>query len=476
MLKRVALALLLQLATLSAFAASPIRLTLALDPPETLPGIPVSFRIEAMNTSSSTSPMPKAMVLEVTPRDGDPYLTAMGVGRQRQFAIPFHDKNGAPIMLPGNGSQRFDFVAGPDTPPWRYGRFWREPGVYKLLIADDGLTVPLSGNAIALDSELLVGPVVSNTAVLTILTPTGADLEVWKLIEARDDPFWVDALADAVWQAYPNSFYAAYTFRKAPGDTAKQIEYVAAALAKNPRGAYGDWYRISIASEYYSLAEGTVRDDLPRAFEHSEAARRLLDEVIQRNVDPAAVQKAKDEIEKWSLSYEELKDYSERLRGAARGFCERLLALHERDSITRYMKDRDTAKSTSDALADVLVHIEKFATEVAKTPPSLSSALASLKVAIMTLESARDHQLIDDEHYEGWASTLVDAAEVAAEKAIDDDATDSHLNAAKLASARAKLQEARVMADDKDFKGAVNRFKDALNDAQEASKARPDPC
>jgi hypothetical protein len=313
--------------------------------------------------------------------------------------------------------------------------------------------------------------------MLTIVTPSGVDLQVWKMIAERDDPFSFDALADAVWQAYPNSSYAPYMIRSAAGDTAKQVEYFAAALAKNPRGAFGDSYRVSMARGYYSMGEGALPTDVPRAFEYSEAARRLLEEVIRRNVEPQLVQTAKEELAKWGASLDELNDYAARMKNPDRPYCERLVVFHVSDSINRIVtNDLSMPKPARDKLGDVLQHTEKFATEIAKTPPSMSSALASLKVAIMSLDAALDDKLIDPALHLRWAGTLVGAAKVAAQKAIDAAARDAHVDVAKLASARAKFQEAQAMIDDKDLKGAANRFKDALNDAQEASKARPDPC
>lgn len=477
MIHRLLLAIVLQWTAASGLAGNPIRLTLTLDPPEILPGIETSLRIEAFNSSSTPARMPAAMVLEVTPENGTPYLTVSGIGREGRFAVPFREKDGSGAMVPASGSRTFYLAAGPMA-PWQNGRFWREPGVYRLrVIADDAFEKGHpSGDAFPLDAKFLVDPIASNYAQLTIVTPTGVDFEVFKMIAAAKDWGWPDSLANAIWQAYPDSTYAAYVVRVAPGDSLKQIQFYAEALAKNPRGTYGDWYRVSVARRYYGLSERALPDDLPRAFQYSEKARLLLEEVIQRNVEPAVVQEARQVLEQFGLSYDELKNYAERLRDATRPYCERLAVTRAHHTIDAVVNAPATSAEARKKLQEVLRHLDKFANEIEKTPPSMDSALAALKGAIMDLQDAVDAKLIDADTGTRWMAYVLGACAAAARKAIDAAAKDAGANAAKLAAARAKFEEARLVALDGDAKGASSRFKDALNLAYEASKARAEVC
>lgn len=156
---------------------SPIRMTLALHPPRTLPGIPVTFRVEAVNTADVAAILPQWVVLEVTPESGQPFLTVAGIPRSEQRAALLVDEDERSL---GAGEiRRLDFWAGPESPPWWAGPFWLEPGNYSLrLIAGQGLEKHGS-DVLTLEEAYLVDPIISNATVLTIEVPSGVDAEVW---------------------------------------------------------------------------------------------------------------------------------------------------------------------------------------------------------------------------------------------------------------------------------------------------------
>jgi hypothetical protein len=264
-------------------------LTLSLDPPQTLPGIPVTFRVTATNTASKAITLPNRVVLQVTPEKGASFLTAAGIPRSQTVVTTFPVED-LPVRLAPGESRRLDYWAMPDSPPWYAGPFWLEPGNYKLrLIADDGLSEDkLTGDGLTLREPFLKEPLVSNEALLTILTPAGVDAEVWRLAKEADSWNWQDRIAEKVWGKFPSSEYAAYLVPPNGGDDIHQIELLTRCIERRPRGAYGASFRLDLARAHIRrVTEILLGDgDVAAAFKASEAARVLLDDILQSDTEP----------------------------------------------------------------------------------------------------------------------------------------------------------------------------------------------
>jgi hypothetical protein len=316
MMRRLATTMALLMAIGFAASASTIKLSLTLEPAKTLPAIPVTFRIEAMNSGSARVAFPCCLVLQVTPENGEAFVTVAGPPRSEQRVVQLSFTDADRVWLGPGERKRLDMWAGPESPPWYAGRFWLEPGQYRLqLIADDGFRKSLlTDKALTLNEPFLIDPVASNATPLTIEMPKGADAEVWGLIKADGSWMWPDHLADKIWQLYPNSDYAAYAVRvDASRDPARQIQYYASALAKKPRGAFPDYYRLSIAQHHLDLMELAVDTDIPGAFRESEAARGLLEEILDDDTDSAAKVEAR-EVLKRVKTMQQIVEYNARIR------------------------------------------------------------------------------------------------------------------------------------------------------------------
>jgi hypothetical protein len=284
------------LATLRLEASNAV-LTLSLDPPQTLPGIPVTFRVTATNTTSKAITLPNRVVLQVTPEKGASFLTAVGMPRSQTVVTTF-PVDDLPVRLAAGESRRLDYWAMPDSPPWYAGPFWLEPGNYKLrLIADDGLIEDkLTGDGLTLSEPFLKDPILSNEALLTILVPTGVDAEVWRLAKTADSWNWQDRIAEKVWEVYPSSEYAGYLVPPNGGyDMDLRIKLLARCIERNPRGAYSDLFRLDLARTYLQRINRILKTgDVTSAFRSSENARVLLDRVLQSDTEPTIKREAKE--------------------------------------------------------------------------------------------------------------------------------------------------------------------------------------
>jgi hypothetical protein len=275
-------------------AASSIQLTLTLDPAETLPGLPVSFRIQAVNTSSSPARLPRWAVLEVTPKNGQPFLTVAGIPRSIQRAAELRD--GGETMSPGE-TRRLDWWAGPESPPWWAGPFWLEPGVYSLrLIADDRLEDYGSDQY---SPEGLADPIVSTSAALTIAEPTGADFEVWQIAKLKQSWDWISSSANEIWTRYPESTYAGYTLPHSRDDWGITLAAIERLLSERtggnkPHGAYLDWWRLEAIQIHDQKMDAAVKNDPNAAYQDAQAMRRYIDTILANDTDPGLKRDAEE--------------------------------------------------------------------------------------------------------------------------------------------------------------------------------------
>jgi len=452
-------------------AASTIKLSFALNPAETLPGIPVTFRVEALNTGPAPAPIPRFFVLEVTPPNGEPFLASGDRSNTEAYVVREDERDGSPIIVPSSGLQRLDWWAS-STSPWYQSRFWIEPGQYRLrLIADESLTrVALGRRVLDLSEPGLTDPVVSNEVTLTIQTPNGVDAEVWKLIRDTGHYHWLSALANQVWDLYPDSEYTAYMVRSFGSDR-EMIDSFGASLRKNPRGTFGDDYRTAMVAAHVARMLEFVETDVQRAFEESEAARKLLEEILARDTSPGFKKGARERLEVDVMTLAELTDYHRRINGIRSPGCERAQVASARNSLFDTITGGSSDKARK-AITDIAGHLERYAGEASKTPPDMVAALGDLEQAVANLETAVKNQLVSAEDGTRLLKALSAAAELSATKAIEVADKSPGAKRSDIELARRKFEEGRAASQGGDFKKAVARFKEALHKAQGASSAR----
>jgi hypothetical protein len=457
-------------------AASTIKLSFALDPAETLPGIPVTFRVEALNTGPAPAPIPRFFVLQVTAPNGETFLASGLRSNTEAYIGRQHERDESPFIVPPAGSQHVDVWAHSSS-PWYQSQFWIEPGQYRLrLIADESLPeVALGEKILDLSEPGLTDPVVSNEVTLTIQTPTGVDAEVWSLIRDTGHEHWLSALADEVWDLYPDSEYAAYMVRSSGSDPQQRIDHFGASLRKNPRGTFGDQYRMSMVTAHVELMEGFVRTDVQRAFEESEAARKLLEEILARDTSPGFKKGARERLERDVMSLAELIEYHKPFAGVASPACERAQVAAARNSLFSTITGGSSDRARK-AVTDIVGHLERYAGEASKTPPDMFAALGDLEQAVANLETAVKNQLVSAEDGTRFLKALSAAAELSATKAIEAADKSPGAKRSDIALARTKFEEGRAASQGADFKKAVARFKEALHKAQGASSARGTFC
>jgi len=96
--------------------ANPIRLTLAVEPAESLPGVPVTFRVTAINTGSVPARLPAYVTLEVTAGavTFDAYPRARGDADVAPF--PLSSLASTWIDLTPGEQRQLSYFASPDLP------------------------------------------------------------------------------------------------------------------------------------------------------------------------------------------------------------------------------------------------------------------------------------------------------------------------------------------------------------------------
>ncbi|MDP9192847.1 MAG: hypothetical protein M3P06_14190 [Acidobacteriota bacterium] len=465
------------LVTLTAVSASAstIKLSFALDPAETLPGIPVTFRVEALNTGPAPARVPRFFVLQVTPPNGEPFLASGHRSNSEAYVVREEHRDGSSIIVPTAGLQRLDWWAS-STSPWYQSRFWIEPGQYRLrLIADESLpNVALGERILDLSAPGLTDPVVSNEVTLTIQNPTGVDAEVWKLIRDTGHYHWLSALANQVWDLYPDSEYTAYMVRKFGSDQ-EMIDSFGASLRKNPRGTFGDDYRMAMVAAHVARMLEFVDTDVQRAFVESEESRKLLEEILARDTSPGFKKGARERLEVDVMTMAELTDYHRRINGIRSPACERAQVASARNSLFATITGGSSDKARK-AITDIVGHLEKYIGEASKTPPDMVAALGDLEQAVANLEAAVRNQLVSAEDGTRFLKALSAAAELSATKAIEAADKSAGAKRSDIELARRKCEEGRTASQGGDFKKAMARFREALHKAQGASSARGSFC
>lgn len=460
-------------ATAHTAAANPIQLTLTLEPAQALPGVPVTFRVTAVNTGSEVATLVPEVRLQVT-TEADKTFIAYPQARGEANTVLFPVPDGvASIELAAGEVRRLDFFAGPNTPPWFCDERLQRPGTYRLRLRADMVR---SGSDVW---DAVADPSVSNEAVLTITTPSGTDAEAWTLIRDTNLCMGWDEHAQTLWSQYPDSVYTSMAVRpSAARDRVAEMASLQATLAKNPPVGFADSLKLSIANRHVMFMERAITaGDVQAAFEHTEAARVLLEELVGKETEFSIKTAAEQSLRVDILTLAELQDYEARNRRVAppRQACEtEYVALIRRD-ISDLATNPASGTRVRAKLEKVLAHLDAYAAEVAKTPPAMSTALQELRGAVGELDNA-SRSLITVDMATRWLTDLMKLAELSTKKAVTVAAADPAVRAKTLAQAQQSLTEAQAAVTEEDFPKAMRLYKAALDKAESAAKSRGPFC
>ena len=161
---------------------------------------------------------------------------------------------------------------------------------------------------------------------------------------------------------------------------------------------------------------------------------------------------------------------------AYRVVCEFELVAVVRDEIAAAIAASGTSKKAKDALEDALKELDKYLHEMAKTPPHRKTALAALADAAEDLEAARSEGLIPESTVQRWLDALVSSAASSARRAIEVARADPAHKPDKLAQAQRLFDEARALEQRSEIAKAIARFREALSEAEAATKLLPPAC
>lgn len=302
---RTALVLLFVLAAAAAFAGD-VSLVLTAEPSRTLPGIPVSLSVTAVNESDVAIALPKGLLLRVVPASGEPFLAQWGFRQERRYSSAAFPEN--PGTVPAHGRKIFLFAAADieRAAGWFADPRLQVPGSYRLelLLTDQVPEEELAHvPAVQLESRVPVR-IASTHAVLTVDTPDGEDAVLWsrlqELARKRGAATWSmlfwnlqerAAFASDAIQNHPRSPYAAYAApyeNSIPDD--RRIDAVNRILAAQPSTPNREHLRLFVAQTQAAVAgdaEAAVPPNPKLALEMTERARATFAALERESADPA---------------------------------------------------------------------------------------------------------------------------------------------------------------------------------------------
>jgi hypothetical protein len=293
MMKRLAAVLFFVALTASEALAADrtVEMTLTLDPPVTLPGMPVGFHIVFTNRSDQPVTIPGSLMLRVEPENGEPFFSRCGLESHACGYADGFDRR----VNPGE-SRTLDLpvdyaLAGPE---FFYDTRLSRPGKYALrLIAEPN--PPHGGNVtVVVDPEPPTEPrLVSSPVTFVVREPEGEDAKVWAYMQdLTGGKGWNTSsmtnlgfhLATWIWREHPDSYYL-HLFGNlvALSDLEESARARQRALDLDPKGPQADRHRIAIAAVYTRLAENlaALTGDYARAVAAADEARRRLEELAR---------------------------------------------------------------------------------------------------------------------------------------------------------------------------------------------------
>lgn len=208
--------------------ASPIRLTVAVEPAAELPAIPVTLRVQATNPTDVPVTFGNVIALQVVPLHGEPFAATGGPRTGAVTSFPWMPNE---ITLAPGETRDLTIWASSDTPFFGYEkRLWR-PGSYQLQIVISPELARLRDMDVRVlaDEVELSDPILSNEVTLTVLEPQGDDAKVYALIQSTEG-WWDAELASMIWRDYSHTRYAPYAVPQG----GNEIAAYEAAISKAP--------------------------------------------------------------------------------------------------------------------------------------------------------------------------------------------------------------------------------------------------
>jgi len=270
-------------------AAAQVTVSFTPIPAETLPGVPVDFRITLSSASSAPAAMYNSAVLEVTSEGGETFLAA----QDGRIARPPLDSPQESFLIIQPGTTR-DFYITRD--PLLFGPFGdarlSNPGRYSMRI---GVVPAGAGEG---------GELWSNPVTLTVQQPQGDDAAVWTMVQEHATKAGLDPFESADWgrihvvqevyAKYPKSRYVPYLAyyklmdtRAADLPAADQVRDVEAALALTPAGPLADRLRLMLAEIHQQSGDRNASIlDVDGAIAEINIARQLVQDVQANSVYP----------------------------------------------------------------------------------------------------------------------------------------------------------------------------------------------
>ncbi|HEV7486812.1 MAG TPA: hypothetical protein VGQ65_14135 [Thermoanaerobaculia bacterium] len=232
------LALLLVLAAEAASGATSLKVALSVIPSETLPGVPVNVSLTVSNVTDKDIAISNRVAFGVKSADGS--------SRRLTMYLPTQYWNGevesaGKYVVPAGGKiDLFMPVTEDFDSPLFAERQLNDPGQYDLVVSVKG-TSGITGD--------------SNPAHLQILTPTGEDQAVWKVLDGEASGTEIKALCTTTIQKHPASrYYQLVSPFCVPFATLDQYAHDVLQGFPSLTGPYLDAARFAVAGRYLSAA------------------------------------------------------------------------------------------------------------------------------------------------------------------------------------------------------------------------------
>ena len=299
----------------AASASQPMTATLTLLPDSTLPGLPVALVVTIANPADAPQRIGNAIRLSVTGAQGSFY--AHGVQSRTTLVIP------AQLLERCNSTQCLTVPA--HTHRELYINYDASLTGNEFF-ADERLNTPNTYSLAVSVFDANPGPqaeITTNTATLTIRTPTGVDHDVWQFLNqnaAVPGGVWTsvdwglaDKIARELRATYPSSSYTAWVAGIAPESSANATTVLEAALATNPTpslrdnllwaldGYLEDWARTTLMYERDADKAAALDDRARTSLKKlrdgaaTETMRRLAEERLAK-LDALTPQSYRDSL------------------------------------------------------------------------------------------------------------------------------------------------------------------------------------
>jgi hypothetical protein len=256
--------LLIVMASATAFAAG-LKVTLALTPSETLPGVPVNVSVTISNLTQKDIAISNRVAFGVKSADGGSSRLVMDL--PMQYWNGEAEWSGKYIVPAGGKIDLFMPVTEDfDSPLFAEGQL-SDPGQYDLVATVKGTSGTTAD---------------SNPAHLHIITPTGEDQAVWKVFEGEVSGGAIRRTCTTVIRQHPASrYYQLVSPFCVSFSTPDQYAHDVLQGFPSLTGAFLDAARVAVAQRYFGAAYNAYgQNKLDLAGSISDAGRPIAQDLI----------------------------------------------------------------------------------------------------------------------------------------------------------------------------------------------------